>query len=67
MFNYCHGPRPFVSLFLCCTVIGGVFDFVLIFISIHLLTGSSHLLSHSFMLIQNLFIFIMFIICGSEK
>ena len=29
MFKYRHGPRPFVTLFLCCTVIGGDFDFVL--------------------------------------
>ena len=33
MIKYRHGPRPFVSLFLCCTVIGGVFDFVLFLIT----------------------------------
>ena len=43
MYKYSHGPRPFVSLFLCCTVIGGVFDLVLIFISINLLADSSSL------------------------
>ena len=28
MFKYRYGPRPFVPFFLCCTVIGGDFDFV---------------------------------------
>ena len=46
MFKYRHGPRPFVSLFLCCTVIGIVFDYVLILIINHLLADSSHLLGH---------------------
>ena len=43
MLKYRHGPRPLVPFFLCCTVIGGDFDFVyfLFFISIHLLADSS--------------------------
>ena len=48
-------PRPFVSLFLCCTVIGGVFDLVLIFISINLLADSSSLsLGHFYALCYSL-------------
>ena len=35
MYKYRHGPRPFVSLFLCYTVIDGVLDFVITFIIIH--------------------------------
>ena len=50
MLKYRHGPRPFVSLFPYFTVIGGDFDFVLIFISIHLLADSSPLFRHLFML-----------------
>ena len=50
MFKYRHGPRPFVSLFLCCTVIGGDFDFVFFCISIHLLADSSPLFINLFLL-----------------